>query len=179
MNNFKKITEKDYFKIIENGYDLSNYVDDRVALMMIGNKADYDMLIDDAIVDCESSVEQLMSIELTKLNNEWKILGILNIIDVYKQQEINIDNKKYRVDFLISVEYGKKKRVVNFVIECDGHEFHQKTKKQVENDYQRQRDLQEAGYEVIRFSGSEIWKSPYKCCEKIKQIISSKFDYER
>lgn len=179
MNKFKKITEKIYLKILEDGYDLSNFVDDRVAMMMMGNKADYDMIIDDAIVNCESPIEQLMSIELAKLNNEWKIPGIINIIDVYKQQEINIDGKKYRVDFLIPVEYGKKKKIINFVIECDGYEFHQKTKKQVENDYQRERDLQEIGCVIIRFSGSEIWKSPFKCCDKIKQIISSKYEDER
>ena len=64
-----------------------------------------------------------------------------------------------------------------FVIECDGHEFHQKTKEQVERDNTRMRNLQKAGYEVIRFSGTEIWHRPYKCAKEVLNIILSKCKY--
>ena len=64
-----------------------------------------------------------------------------------------------------------------FVIECDGYEFHQKTKKQVEQDNERQRALQKEGYEVIRFSGSEIYHRPKKCALEVKKIILSRCKY--
>ena len=66
---------------------------------------------------------------------------------------------------------------LNLVIECDGHDFHQKTKEQVEYDNQRQRDLQNEGIEIIRFSGSEIWKDVRKCVNEIQDIILSKCKY--
>ena len=64
-----------------------------------------------------------------------------------------------------------------FGIECDGYEFHQKTKQQVEYDNQRQRDLQNEGIEIIRFSGSEVWEKPYKCVQEVQKIILSKCKY--
>jgi very-short-patch-repair endonuclease len=49
------------------------------------------------------------------------------------------------------------------VVECDGHQFHEKTKEQVSRDKKRDRDLQTAGYKVFRFSGSEISNDPIAC----------------
>ena len=34
------------------------------------------------------------------------------------------------------------------LIECDGYEFHQKTKKQVENDNKREYDIKMLGYNI-------------------------------
>ena len=43
----------------------------------------------------------------------------------------------------------------------------------------RMRDLQKTGYEIIRFSGTEIWHRPYKCAEEILNIILSKCQYAK
>lgn len=85
----------------------------------------------------------------------------------------------YRVDFLISgwtngrirhaggrytdVTPGWRK----LVVECDGHEFHEKTKDQVARDKAREREIVSAGYEIFRFSGSEIWRNPLDCAGQI------------
>lgn len=53
------------------------------------------------------------------------------------------------------------------VVECDGHEFHERTKEQAAKDRSRDRRLQEAGYTVFRFTGSEIWRDPCKCSDQI------------
>ena len=37
--------------------------------------------------------------------------------------------------------------------------------------------LQKQGYEVIRFSGTEIWHKPYQCACEIRNIILSKCKY--
>lgn len=62
---------------------------------------------------------------------------------------------KYRVDFLVHDCNNE----VRIIIECDGHDFHEKTKEQAHRDKKRDRDLQAAGYKVFRFTGSEIWKT--------------------
>jgi len=65
----------------------------------------------------------------------------------------------YRVDFLITnIKSGEK-----FVIECDGHDFHERTKDQAQRDKERDRNLQAKGFKVFRFTGSEIWKTLGHC----------------
>ena len=73
----------------------------------------------------------------------------------------------YRVDFELINHKDKK-----IIVECDGHEFHQKSKQQVEKDNQRERDLKKLGYEVVRFSGSEIFKDAEKCVEDLLDILN-------
>lgn len=74
------------------------------------------------------------------------------------QKEIEIDNKLYRVDFMF-INYLNDKKIV---IECDGYEYHS-SKEQIVKDNQRQRDLENAGYIVIRFLGTEIFNNPINC----------------
>lgn len=70
--------------------------------------------------------------------------------------------KKYRLDFAIP---DKK-----IAIEIDGHDYH-KTKEQRTNDAQRERFLQEQGWFVVRFTGSEVYKSDSACVEQLNRII--------
>lgn len=64
----------------------------------------------------------------------------------------------YRADFLVSYHFfGSDYRIV---VECDGHDFHERTKEQAKRDKRRDRDLQKLGYEVFRFTGSELRGNP-------------------
>jgi very-short-patch-repair endonuclease len=69
------------------------------------------------------------------------------------------------VDFLLTVksEYGLVSRLV---IECDGHEFHERTKEQAKRDRSRDRRLQDAGLTVYRFTGSEIYRNSFGCARQ-------------
>lgn len=49
-----------------------------------------------------------------------------------------------------------------FVVELDGHDFHERTKEQASRDKKRDRDLAAIGLPVIRFTGSDIYKDPVK-----------------
>lgn len=71
----------------------------------------------------------------------------------------------YRLDFLIvHVEPKGKKTFV--AVECDGHDFHEKTKEQAAHDKMRDRFLTGQGIKVLRFTGSEIYRDPLQCwCE--------------
>lgn len=99
-----------------------------------------------------------------------KIMGgiLLNVedIDFNTQQELG----KYKVDFFVYVIRGPKSK--EFIIECDGHDFHEKTKEQAKHDKERDRFLQSLGYPVYRFTGSEIYNNPLSIMFEIKDIVN-------
>lgn len=53
------------------------------------------------------------------------------------------------------------------VVECDGHDFHERTKEQAAKDRARDRHLLLEGYEVFRFTGSELWRDPWGCAGQV------------
>ena len=176
MKDFIKITEENFDDFVEG--DRQEWLSERVYTFLMGNICGAECNLQESLIGCESPIEQLLALELEdlKLENICKFNPYIDVLGIEKQEEIETKHKKYRVDFLIPVYY-KNQGGINFVIECDGHDFHQKTKKQVEADNERQRDLQEEGFEVIRFSGTEIYHKPYQCALTIKNIILSKCKY--
>lgn len=78
----------------------------------------------------------------------------------------------YRVDFLISVSDAQG-RTHSAVVECDGHDFHERTKEQAQRDRKRDRTLQAAGYRVFRFTGSEIYRDPIAPAREILAWVDS------
>lgn len=176
MGNFIKITEENFEKFIEGNHQ--EWLSDRVYTFLMGDICGIEYNLQESLIGCDSPIEQLLALELEELRLESinKFNPYIDVLGIEKQEEIETKRNKYRVDFLIPVYY-KNQGGINFVIECDGHEFHQKTKKQVEADNKRQRDLQEEGYEIIRFSGTEIYHKPYQCAVTVKNIILSKCKY--
>lgn len=67
----------------------------------------------------------------------------------------------YRVDFCLQGEAIPRKGNPRtpIVVECDGHDFHERDKEQVSKDKKRDRDLQQMGFTVFRYSGSDLFKS--------------------
>lgn len=134
------------------------------------------LCLDMVLVDCESPIEQVLSLEmevarLIEFQNFTS--GEINVGPIERQADVQANGHKYRVDFLIPVAYhtASVNRQMHYVIECDGHDYHEKTKAQVLKNNKRNRDLQSAGYEVVRFSGSEIYKSSHRCVEELMRII--------
>lgn len=76
--------------------------------------------------------------------------------DVIPQYLIKTSTDNFRVDFLFKVKRYDN-TIANFCIECDGYDFHQKTKEQVTRDYLRDLKLKSLGFTVIRFSGSDLF----------------------
>jgi very-short-patch-repair endonuclease len=72
----------------------------------------------------------------------------------------------YRVDFLVSY-VSHPDPTVRFAVECDGHDFHEKTKEQAQRDKARDRILQSTGLNVFRFTGREIYADPVKCGREV------------
>jgi len=69
----------------------------------------------------------------------------------------------YIVDFLIADRY---------IIEIDGHEAH-KTKEQRYSDCKRERFLQESGYYIIRYTGSEVYVDALECAKNAILIVTA------
>ena len=124
----------------------------------------------ESISECESPIEQMFCIDFNwKLYNNpvYKILFNLGyeIDDIGKQYKIG----KYRVDFVFYLKNIKTGKYKNFIVELDGHDFHEKTKEQAKKDKEKDRFLISEGYTVIRFTGSEIYNN---CMEKINEFLN-------
>lgn len=86
--------------------------------------------------------------------------GLLNLI-VGAQMRFG----PYTIDFAAAVAiWGQPPLIV--VIECDGHEFHT-SKDQFTRDKAKDRELLQNGIQVMRFSGSEIWRDAGACAQQI------------
>lgn len=72
-----------------------------------------------------------------------------------------------RADFAL---VGPKSRVV---IECDGHEYHERTKDQARRDRSRDRAFQQAGWFIARFTGSEIYADAERCAREAISMLGS------
>lgn len=67
----------------------------------------------------------------------------------------------YRVDFFVTDGYR------NVVVECDGHDYHERTKEQASRDRSRDRRLQYHGHIVLRFTGAEIVRDTEACAAEV------------
>lgn len=79
----------------------------------------------------------------------------------YIEPQSQIGN--HRVDFLVGCSWGK----VKAIVECDGREWHHSTREQIERDRQRDKELEEAGFKVFRFPGTQIFNAPFDCATDV------------
>lgn len=86
---------------------------------------------------------------------------------VVQQYPLVRGDKAYRLDFGIVVRGVDKSVRGRIAVECDGHDFHERTKEQAKRDRKRDRDLQAAGWRVLRFTGSEIYQDSRACAGSV------------
>lgn len=77
----------------------------------------------------------------------------------------------HRVDFGAVIKCGSQERIL--VIECDGHDWHERTADQAAKDKARDRYMVEQGFAVLRFTGREIWRDALACARQIETIIEN------
>jgi very-short-patch-repair endonuclease len=77
---------------------------------------------------------------------------------------------KYKADFLFSLKAtdGSAKELV---VEIDGHDFHERTKAQAAHDKARDRWMTGTNYQVMRFTGSEVYANPFKCATEVAERL--------
>lgn len=96
--------------------------------------------------------------------------------DLHVFQQVPIGN--YQVDFLFVMiaNSGGVRRTEILVVECDGHDFHERTKEQAAKDKFRDRFMLSNGLPTMRFTGSEIWRDVHSCVEEIRQYFYSRWN---
>lgn len=75
----------------------------------------------------------------------------------------------YRIDFLIHYPFFGAE--ITIAVECDGHEFRERTKQQATRDKRRDRDIQRLGPRIFRFTGTEIYGAPGHCAYDVLDAI--------
>lgn len=87
-----------------------------------------------------------------------------DVLQVYPQVEVG----PYRFDFLLTTRTSES---VVLVVECDGHEFHERTKEQAAKDRARDRRAQQWGAVVFRFTGSELHHDANACADQCIDLL--------
>lgn len=95
------------------------------------------------------------------------------------EPQAKIEN--YRADFLLTYQSSfpgfEKER--QLIVECDGHDYHDKTKQQASRDKERDREMKKLGYEVFRFTGSDIWNDVYSCAKEAVDMVTGITEMKR
>lgn len=108
---------------------------------------------------CESPIEKLLAVAL------WSSCPYRSVAKDWLQCQVPIG--PYRVDFMLT---GLEKD--QLVVEVDGHEFHEKTKAQAQHDKERDRFLISQGFQVARFTGSEVFADPFQCAQESWLLVT-------
>ena len=85
-------------------------------------------------------------------------------LNMYREVKIG----PYRADFVMGVGGFE---LLRLVIECDGHDYHERTKEQAAHDRKRDRYMIRHGYLTVRFTGSEIHQDAMACAADVFQSI--------
>jgi very-short-patch-repair endonuclease len=114
----------------------------------------------------------------------WDFVGFNEDVSLMPQFEIG----SYRVDFFLSpltyfvnhaanfsqhYPYLEELLKPQYVIEIDGHIWHEKTKDQVQYDKRRERELVKRGYTLLRYTASEVLKKPHECVQESYEQVSA------
>lgn len=126
---------------------------------------------------CNSPIEKIFCVAFRIVEN----LRVHDIPEEYlgfhviPQYDFHFGDKTYYVDFLIIFENIKEpNKSFSLIVECDGHEFHERTKEQVKHDNERSYELKKHGEDILRFSGSQIYNDPIKCANDVFDYILTK-----
>lgn len=89
------------------------------------------------------------------------------VYEVWAQQPVD----RYRLDFLAIYKPANRRKPKFVAVECDGHDFHERTRAQAERDRSRDRDMAMHGYGVLRFTGSEIARDAVACAAQVAEQL--------
>ena len=92
---------------------------------------------------------------------------------VYVQPQAKVG--RYRADFIVSrvPRFSYESRSMPVLVELDGHDFHDKDKKQRAYEKQRDRFFVKQGYQVLHYTGSEIVADPFKVAHEVLSLLGA------
>lgn len=115
---------------------------------------------------CKSPIEIIYCVAFETTNIKHNLH-----VELIPQYDVHIAEKNYILDFAI---IGSDKfREIKLAVECDGHEFHERTKEQVAYRNRRDMDLQKLGFDILHFSGAEIVEDPVDCAYRTLDYLNS------
>lgn len=160
--------------------DIFNNLPASVKKIIVDQIDSYQQRIIDCLKKCETPIEQILALSM---NESWQLNHLdrhsIDLVAIEPQSEFICNEKTYRVDFCLVVFDYLTKDGYAFIVECDGHDFHEKTKEQVKIRNDRDRNLTANGNKIIHFSGSEIFKNAPKCADDIYEFILSTINSDR
>lgn len=123
--------------------------------------------VEDILLDLElTPIEKIMYAILTRVATNLRDCYNARLeLFIYPQEKIG----KYTVDFLITADFSDDK----VIIECDGHDFHEKTKEQAQHDKERDRFLTSLGFKILRYTGSEIYNDFQNIEKQLKNLLDA------
>ena len=110
--------------------------------------------------ECESPIEELFLVEWY-FQNEIYDTGY----SIKSQYKIN----DYRVDFMISTPH--KENIL--IVELDSYLWHGSKPEQFAKEKERERELRREGWDIIRFSGREIYKDVINCVYELIEYLEN------
>lgn len=89
----------------------------------------------------------------------------------------------YRVDFLLrywrlkdsNAPRGGRIRAA-MVIECDGHDFHERTREQAARGRMRDRHFQSVGFGIYHYTGAEIWRDVFAAATEAIETVGRRVE---
>lgn len=93
---------------------------------------------------------------------------------LFSQVPILVCGRTYRPDFLIINDRPDPANGCpdfRLCIEVDGHDAHERTKQQASHDKERDRNMVTAGWHVLRFTGSDVWRDAIGCVNQVERFI--------
>ena len=131
------------------------------------------------LAKCESPIERDLAVALfgyiglrrRTLNWESRLRGTVDFA-VEAQYEVSTGVGDFRIDLLVAIQANGVRS--SLAVECDGHDFHERTKAQAAHDKSRDRALAAAGCTVLRFTGSEIWRDATACADEVQRVLAER-----
>lgn len=127
----------------------------------------YNQVIDLLSLEQLETILELINCQIHDINNitlfDEKVLYTpieLILRDKLIERNINFEPQvklgRFYVDFLITDKNRK------IIVECDGRDYHS-----IEKDRERDKELSAEGYQILRFTGSELFHDVNACLDKI------------
>lgn len=125
-----------------------------------------------AVTDCEQEWFTNVRIVPIEAFNTWKDGPDVDRQHIFVTRQDHVAG--WRSDFVVHVfaDWSRAEQPGpmgwnRLIVECDGHDFHERTKEQAARDRDRDRQAQLTGIEIFRFTGSELWRDPLGCADQV------------
>lgn len=173
--------------ILDDG-PLSAFADDCMRTYAMTTAVGEALALKEGLGRCESPIEKRLAIAMTYMDaplffsesearprvmpvafteDTFRVRHPEEGIEIYPQHQLG----DHRVDFFIVCRFEGRADLRFLVVECDGHDFHERTKEQARRDRRRDRSMLLGGHSVMRFTGSEIFSDAEACASEIAEHL--------